>query len=67
MENSTFEENDDTCMFGNDEDSGSQIPTQAQSVVEGSGGVLVSEFRPLPDVDYIQVSNYSVVHCSSQF
>lgn len=42
-------------MFGSDEEVGNQIPTQAQSVVEGSGAVLVSEFKPVPDVDYLQV------------
>lgn len=42
-------------MFGSDEDVGIKIPTQAQSVVEGSGAVLVSEIRPVPDVDYLQV------------
>lgn len=42
-------------MFGSDEDAGIKIPTQAQSVVEGSGAVLVSETRPVPDVDYLQV------------
>ncbi|GAY55498.1 hypothetical protein CUMW_164660 [Citrus unshiu] len=41
-------------MFGSDEDVGTQIPTQAQSVVEGSGAVMVSEFKPVPDVDYLQ-------------
>ncbi|KAK7277043.1 hypothetical protein RIF29_18192 [Crotalaria pallida] len=35
-------------------DAGIQIPTQAQSVVEGSGAVLVSEFKPVPDIDYLQ-------------
>ncbi|KAK4254791.1 hypothetical protein QN277_007887 [Acacia crassicarpa] len=40
-------------MFGSDE-VGIQIPTQAQSVVEGSGEVLASEFKPAPDVDYLQ-------------
>ncbi|KAK4785126.1 hypothetical protein SAY86_001815 [Trapa natans] len=41
-------------MFGSDEDAGIKIPTQAQSIVEGSGSVLVSEIRPVPDVDYLQ-------------
>ncbi|XP_031249371.1 uncharacterized protein LOC116107202 isoform X2 [Pistacia vera] len=41
-------------FFGSDEDGGTQIPTQAQSVVEGSGAVMVSEFKPAPDVDYLQ-------------
>lgn len=44
-------------MFGSDEDAGIKIPTQAQSIVEGSGSVLVSEIRPVPDVDYLQVCN----------
>lgn len=42
-------------MFGSDEDVSTSIPTQAQSLVEGSGAVLVSEYRPVPDVDYLQV------------
>lgn len=42
-------------MFGSDEEFTTQIPTQAQSVVEGSGAVLVSEYKPVPDVDYLQV------------
>lgn len=48
-------------MFGSDEDVGTQIPTQAQSVVEGSGAVMVSEFKPVPDVDYLQVCIVSAV------
>lgn len=43
-------------MFGSDEEGGSQVPTQAQSIVEGSGTVLVSEYKPIPDLDYLQVS-----------
>ena len=43
-------------MFGSDEEIGSQVPTQAQSIVEGSGTVLVSEYKPIPDLDYLQVS-----------
>lgn len=42
-------------MFGSDDELSSQIPTQVQSVVEGSGSVLVSEYKPVPDVDYLQV------------
>ncbi|OAY62975.1 uncharacterized protein LOC109726551 [Ananas comosus] len=41
-------------MFGPDEENGTQVPTQAQSVVEGSGAVLVSEYKPIPDIDYLQ-------------
>ncbi|KAJ7980616.1 Cysteine sulfinate desulfinase/cysteine desulfurase [Quillaja saponaria] len=42
------------CMFGPDEEIGTQIPTQAQSVVGGSGVLMASEFKPVPDVDYLQ-------------
>ena len=45
-------------MFGSDE-VGIQIPTQVQSVVEGSGSVLASEFKPVADVDYLQVCSHS--------
>ncbi|XP_027774906.1 uncharacterized protein LOC107028781 isoform X2 [Solanum pennellii] len=41
-------------MFGSDEELSSQIPTQVQTLVEGSGSVLVSEYKPVPDVDYLQ-------------
>ncbi|CAJ1940421.1 unnamed protein product [Sphenostylis stenocarpa] len=42
------------ALFGSDEELATQIPTQAQSVVEGSGSIRVSEFKPVPDVDYLQ-------------
>ncbi|CAL0302224.1 unnamed protein product [Lupinus luteus] len=41
-------------MGFDEEEKGLKIPTQAQSVVEGSGAVLVSEFKPVPDIDYLQ-------------
>ncbi|KAJ4959228.1 hypothetical protein NE237_026339 [Protea cynaroides] len=41
-------------MFGSDEEIATQVPTQVQSLVEGSGSLLVSEFKPTPDVDYLQ-------------
>ncbi|KAH9734263.1 hypothetical protein KPL71_017308 [Citrus sinensis] len=54
MDGLRSEEENVIGMFGSDEDVGTQIPTQAQSVVEGSGAVMVSEFKPVPDVDYLQ-------------
>ncbi|XP_044483313.1 uncharacterized protein LOC123209369 isoform X1 [Mangifera indica] len=48
------EEENVVGLFGSEENGGTQIPTQAQSLVEGSGAVLVSEFKPTPDVDYLQ-------------
>ncbi|XP_062170157.1 uncharacterized protein LOC133875900 [Alnus glutinosa] len=54
MDNWKYEEENVVRMFGSDEEVGTQIPTQAQSIVEGSGTLLVSEFKPVPDVDYLQ-------------
>lgn len=61
MDGLRSEEENVIGMFGSDEDVGTQIPTQAQSVVEGSGAVMVSEFKPVPDVDYLQVCIVSSV------
>lgn len=44
-----------SCLTGSDEDvTPTQIPTQAQAVVQGPGQTLVSEYRPVADVDYLQ-------------
>ncbi|KAM7279676.1 hypothetical protein ACFE04_006810 [Oxalis oulophora] len=48
------DEDNMTARFGSDEETGFQIPTQAQTLVEGSGSVMTSELRPVPDVDYLQ-------------
>ena len=61
---------DEALMFGSDEEIGTQVPTQAQSVVEGSGTVLVSEYKPIPDLDYLQVIfSYMIllILCSLRF
>ncbi|KAE8692554.1 hypothetical protein F3Y22_tig00110833pilonHSYRG00287 [Hibiscus syriacus] len=49
-----YDEENVVCLYGSDEDTWTQIPTQAQSLVEGSGAVMVSEMKPAPDVDYLQ-------------
>ncbi|KAK1583946.1 hypothetical protein Q3G72_028496 [Acer saccharum] len=54
MDSWRYEEENAVGMFGSDEDAGTQIPTQIQSLVEGSGTVMVSEYKPVPDVDYLQ-------------
>ncbi|KAK1570875.1 hypothetical protein Q3G72_008415 [Acer saccharum] len=54
MDSWRYEEENAVGMFGSDEDAGTQIPTQIQSLVEGSGIVMVSEYKPVPDVDYLQ-------------
>ncbi|KAJ6757754.1 hypothetical protein OIU74_026930 [Salix koriyanagi] len=54
MDSWKAEEENIECMFGSNEDTGNQIPTQAQSIVEGSGTAVLSEFKPVPDVDYLQ-------------
>lgn len=56
MSCSRNEGDNEVRMFGSDEDVTTKVPTQAQSVVEGSGSLMVSEFKPSPDVDYLQVS-----------
>ncbi|KAI9156600.1 hypothetical protein LWI28_009271 [Acer negundo] len=45
-----IEEENAVGMFGSDKDAGTQIPTQIQSLVEGSGTVMVSEYKLVPDV-----------------
>jgi hypothetical protein len=62
MDSWKAEEENIECMFGSNEDTGSQIPTQAQTIVEGSGTVVLSEFKPVPDVDYLQVCNLSITN-----
>lgn len=44
---------DDAYMYGSDEIT-TEIPTQAQSLTAGSGTALVSEYKPIPDLDYLQ-------------
>ncbi|KAF9589740.1 hypothetical protein IFM89_028649 [Coptis chinensis] len=51
---SETEANNEVHMRGYDEEVTTQVPTQVQSLVEGSGSRLVSEFKPAPDVDYLQ-------------
>ncbi|KAL6508695.1 hypothetical protein OROGR_023406 [Orobanche gracilis] len=42
-------------MFSSDDkEVSTQIPTQTQSEDEGSGSVLVSDYKPMPDMDYLQ-------------
>ncbi|XP_078441158.1 uncharacterized protein LOC144711107 [Wolffia australiana] len=43
-----------TKMLGFDQDAPGQVPTQAQSLVEGSSTVVVSEYKPIPDLEYLQ-------------
>ncbi|KAK4835252.1 hypothetical protein QYF36_007453 [Acer negundo] len=54
MDSWRYEQENAVGMFGSDEDAGTQIPTQIQSLVERSGTVMVSEYKPVPDVDYLQ-------------
>ncbi|KAK1558837.1 hypothetical protein Q3G72_007275 [Acer saccharum] len=58
MDSWRYEEENAVGMFGFDEDAGTQIPTQIQSLVEGSGTVMVSEYKPVPDVDYLQLKKW---------
>ena len=38
-----------------------EVPTQAQSLVEGSSTVVVSEYKLIPDLDYLQVNFNSAI------
>ncbi|KAH1114494.1 hypothetical protein J1N35_007872 [Gossypium stocksii] len=54
MDGYRYEEENAVCLVSSDEDTGMQIPTQVQSIVEGLGAVTVSKLKPVPDVDYLQ-------------
>ncbi|KAI7733569.1 hypothetical protein M8C21_008873, partial [Ambrosia artemisiifolia] len=50
-----IEDGSEVNLFGgSDDEFGFQVPTQAQTLAEGSCAVLVSEYKPSPDVDYLQ-------------
>jgi len=61
VKNSDFGEESEMQMLSSEDDAGTQILTQAQSLVEGSGAVLVSEYKPVPEVDYLQVGSFHLV------
>ncbi|URD85519.1 hypothetical protein MUK42_27187 [Musa troglodytarum] len=52
--NGSIQDWDGELTSGSSEENGVQVPTQAQTVVEGSSTVLVSEYKPIPDIDYLQ-------------
>lgn len=41
-------------MFGPDDDDGVKIPTQVETLVRGTATVEAPEYKPLPDLDYLQ-------------
>ncbi|PAN30136.1 hypothetical protein GQ55_5G276500 [Panicum hallii var. hallii] len=44
---------DDAIMFGPDDD-GVRIPTQTETLVKGTAMVAEPEYKPIPDLDYLQ-------------
>lgn len=58
MDSSRNDEVNGVHMFGSDDEVFTQVPTQAQSVVEGSGSLLVSGYEPVTDMDYLQVCHF---------
>jgi hypothetical protein len=46
---------DEAVMFGPDDDDGPKIPTQVETLVRGTATVEAPEYKPLPDLDYLQV------------
>uniref|UniRef100_A0A0E0JI11 Uncharacterized protein n=1 Tax=Oryza punctata TaxID=4537 RepID=A0A0E0JI11_ORYPU len=45
---------DDALMFGPDDDNGSNIPTQVETLVRGTATVATPEYKSIPDLDYLQ-------------
>jgi len=45
---------DEAIMFGPDDDDGAKIPTQIETLVRGTATVEAPEYKPLPDLDYLQ-------------
>uniref|UniRef100_A0ACD5ZDK5 Uncharacterized protein n=1 Tax=Avena sativa TaxID=4498 RepID=A0ACD5ZDK5_AVESA len=45
---------DEAIMFGPDDDDGPKIPTQVETLVRGTATVDAPEYKPLPDLDYLQ-------------
>lgn len=41
-------------MFGPDDDDGAKIPTQVETLGRGTATVDAPEYKPLPDLDYLQ-------------
>lgn len=48
--------------FGSEDEVLTQVPTQAQSLVEGSGTAVVSQLKPIPDLDYLQVGLWCALY-----
>lgn len=53
-------------MFGSDDDFGTQVPTQAQTLVEGPG-TLLADYKPTPDIDYLQVNLFGITGVDFSF
>lgn len=47
---------EDSLMFGPDDDNGSNIPTQVETLVRGTATVATPEYKSIPDLDYLQVA-----------
>lgn len=45
---------DDAVLFGPDDDNGTKIPSQVETLVKGTATVT-AEYKPIPDLDYLQV------------
>ncbi|KAK3415827.1 hypothetical protein EUGRSUZ_H01440 [Eucalyptus grandis] len=54
VKNSDFGEESEMQMLSSEDDAGTEILIQAQSLMEGYGPVLASEYKPVPEVDYLQ-------------
>ncbi|KAK3164564.1 hypothetical protein QOZ80_1AG0021200 [Eleusine coracana subsp. coracana] len=48
------QESDDAVLFGPDDDNGTKIPSQIETLVKGTATVTAPEYKPIPDLDYLQ-------------
>ncbi|GJN18626.1 hypothetical protein PR202_gb05802 [Eleusine coracana subsp. coracana] len=48
------QESDDAVLFGPDDDNGTKIPSQIETLVKGTPTVTAPEYKPIPDLDYLQ-------------
>jgi hypothetical protein len=51
-------------MFGPDDDNGTKIPSQVETLIKGTAKVT-AEYKPIPDLDYLQVPFSDHLYCFS--
>ncbi|KAL5544309.1 hypothetical protein UlMin_008093 [Ulmus minor] len=62
VDDETYEEKNSPRMFGSDEEVVSQVPTQVQTLVEGSGSILVSDHSAARTIGFLGTQNMRFMH-----